>query len=378
MRAYSSVFLNLLLGVLTAAFSQLDSPLLAQAPTDWRTEADLDKQLESTFDLTWEDVPLREGLMRLGKTQRVAIFLDRRINPDRPISMTFTNERLELALQRIAAELRLGMSRVGDVIYFGPEETARRLPTVAQLQSQFAKSSGIPEALKLLDQKKYSWPKLTTPHEILVSVAEDHGMTWNNLDEVIKHDLWPAADFPAMRTTEYLSLVLAGYHASYRFDKQADGIKLQLVPIPEDLSLTRIYPYSGSHDEAIKKIQELFPEAKVQSDGKRQLAVTGSQQIQDQVAKLLRGGTARNTVVMPGEKRYTLKVEQLPLGPVLDALEKQLGKEFDVPEGMEEELKQRISFDVNAVDLAALLEAIFQETEFAYQVEESKIVIRKK
>ncbi|CAE7846113.1 unnamed protein product, partial [Symbiodinium microadriaticum] len=108
---------------------------------------------------------------------------------------------------------------------------------------------------------------------------------------------------------------------------------------------------------AIKKIQELFPEAKVQSDGKRQLAVTGSQQIQDQVAKLLRGGTARNTVVMPGEKRYTLKVEQLPLGPVLDALEKQLGKEFDVPEGMEEELKQRISFDVNAVDLAALLEA---------------------
>lgn len=378
MRAYSSVFLNLLLGVLTAAFSQLDSPLLAQAPTDWRTEADLDKQLESTFDLTWEDVPLREGLMRLGKTQRVAIFLDRRINPDRPISMTFTNERLELALQRIAAELRLGMSRVGDVIYFGPEETARRLPTVAQLQSQFAKSSGIPEALKLLDQKKYSWPKLATPHEILVSVAEDHGMTWNNLDEVIKHDLWPAADFPAMRTTEYLSLVLAGYHASYRFDKQADGIKLQLVPIPEDLSLTRIYPYSGSHDEAIKKIQELFPEAKVQSDGKRQLAVTGSQQIQDQVAKLLRGGTARNTVVMPGEKRYTLKVEQLPLGPVLDALEKQLGKEFDVPEGMEEELKQRISFDVNAVDLASLLEAIFQETEFAYQVEESKIVIRKK
>ncbi|MHC2066781.1 STN domain-containing protein [Bremerella sp. T1] len=378
MRAYSSVFLNLLLGVLTAAFSQLNSPLLAQAPTDWRTEADLDKQLESTFDLTWEDVPLREGLMRLGKTQRVAIFLDRRINPDRPISMTFTNERLELALQRIAAELRLGMSRVGDVIYFGPEETARRLPTVAQLQSQFAKSSGIPEALKFLDQKKYSWPKLATPHEILMSVAEDHGMTWNNLDEVIKHDLWPAADFPAMRTTEYLSLVLAGYHASYRFDKQADGIKLQLVPIPEDLSLTRIYPYSGSHDEAIKKIQELFPEAKVQSDGKRQLAVTGSQQIQDQVAKLLRGGTARNTVVMPGEKRYTLKVEQLPLGPVLDALEKQLGKEFDVPEGMEEELKQRISFDVNAVDLAALLEAIFQETEFAYQVEESKIVIRKK
>lgn len=369
---------QLLIGVLTAQFLLLGTQVHGQETIDWRTEADLEKQLQSTFDLTWEEVPLRDGLVRLGQTQRIAIFLDRRVDPDQTIKMAFSNERLELGLQRIAAQLGIGMARVGDVIYLGPQETASRLPTVAELQSQFAKSSGYPETLKLLDRKKYRWPKLSTPEEILTDVATSHGMRWNNLDIVIKHDLWPAVDFPPMKTTEYLSLVLAGYHASYRFNKADDGVELQLVSIPDELSLTRVYPYAGNHDEAIEKIKQLFPDTKVQSDGKRKLAVTGPQQVQEQVSKLLRGSTARNTVVMPGEKRYTLNVEQLPLGPVLNALEQQLGMEFELPDEMEEALTQRVSFSVKTVGMTGLLDAVFKDTDFSYEIQEKKIMVTKK
>jgi len=369
---------QLLIGVLTAQILLLGSTVEAQDSIDWRTEADLEKQLQSPVDLTWEEVPLRDGLMRLGETQRVAIFLDRRVDPDQTMKMAFSDERLELVLQRIAAQLGIGMARVGDVIYLGPQETASRLPTVAELQAQFAKSSGHREAVKLLDRKKRSWPKLSTPRELLTEVATQHEMQWNNLGAVIKHDLWPAVDFPAMKTTEYLTLILAGYDASYRFNKTDDKLELQLIPIPEDLSLTRIYRYAGNHDEAIEKITQLFPDAQVKSDGKRQLAVTGSQQVQDQVAKLLRGNTARNTVVMPGEKRYTLNVEQLPLGPVLDALEQQLGMEFEVPDGAEEALAQRISFSVKTADMQGLLDAVFEGTDFSYEIQEKKIVVTKK
>ncbi|MFN3151745.1 hypothetical protein [Bremerella sp.] len=378
MQSWKSNLTQLLMGVLTVQILLLGAKAQAQEPIDWRTEADLEKQLQSTFDLTWEEVPLRDGLMRLGQTQRVAILLDRRVDPDQAMKMKFSNERLELGLQRIAAQLGIGMGRVGDVIYLGPQETASRLATVAELQAQFAKSSGYPEAIKMLDRKKYSWPKLSTPEEILIQVSTSHGMQWNNLDVVIKHDLWPAVDFPPMKTTDYLSLVLAGYHASYRFNKTNDGVELQLIPIPEELSLTRVYPYAGNHDEAIAKITELFPEAKVQSDGRRQLAVTGPQQVQEQVAKLLRGGTARNTVVMPGEKRYTLNVEQLPLGPVLKALEQQLGMTFEVPNGLEEAMTQRISFSVKTVDMTGLLDAVFKDTDFAYEIQDKKIIVSKK
>jgi len=378
MRSSKSNLAQLLIGVLTAQILQLGSLAFAQETIDWRTEADLEKQLQSAFDLVWKDVPLRDGLMNLSHAQRVAIFLDRRVDPDQTLTMKFADERLELGLQRIAAQLGIGMARVGDVIYFGPQETATRLPTVAELQTQFAKSSGHPEAVKLLDRKKYAWPKLSTPVELLTDVADRHSMRWNNLDVVIKHDLWPAVDFPPMKTTEYLTLVLAGYHASYRFNPTDNGVELQLVPIPEELSLTRVYPYAGNHDQAIAKIQELFPDAKVQSDGKRKLAVTGPQQVQDQVGKLLRGGTARNTVVMPGEKRYTLNIEQLPLGPVLGALEQQLRMKFEVSDDMKEEMTQRISFSVKAVNMTGLLDAVFKDTDFAYEIQEDKIVVTKK
>ncbi|MBA2114924.1 STN domain-containing protein [Bremerella alba] len=378
MRPSSLSLTQLLIGVLTAQVLLLGTQVHAQETIDWRTEADLDKQLQLTFDLTWEEVPLRDGLMRLGQTQRVAIFLDRRVDPDQTMKMAFTNERLELGLQRIAAQLGIGMARVGDVIYLGPTDTASRLPTVAELQAQFAKSSGYPKAVKLLDRKKYRWPKLSTPEAILTEVATHHGLRWSNLDAVIKHDLWPAVDFPPLKTTEYLSIVLAGYHASYRFNKTDDGVELQLVSIPDDLSLTRVHQYAGNHDEAIEKIQHLFPEIKVQSDGKRQLAVTGPQQVQEQIAKLLRGSTARNTVVMPGEKRYTLNVEQLPLGPVLNALEQQLGMKFDVPDGVKEALTQRVSFSVKTVGMTGLLDAVFKGTDFTYEIREDKIVVSKK
>ncbi len=378
MRSSKCKLTQLLLGVLTAQILLLGNHAQAQEMIDWRTEADLTRQLQSTFDLTWEEVPLRDGLMRLAQTQRVAIFLDRRVDPDQSMKMKFSDERLEVGLKRIAAQLGIAMARVGDVIYLGPQETASRLPTVAELQSQFAKSSGYPEAVKLLDRKKYGWPKLSTPEELLTEVAAKHSMRWNNLDVVIKHDLWPAVDFPPMKATEYITLILAGYHASYRFNKTDDGVAMQLIPIPDELSLTRVYPYAGDHDEAIEKIQQLFPEVKVQSDGKRKLAVTGPQQVQDQIGTLLRGGTARSTVVMQGDKRYTLNIEQLPLGPVLKALEQQLGTTFEVPGGMEEALSKRISFSVKTVDVTGLLDAVFEDTDFTYEIQEKKIVVKKK
>lgn len=369
---------NLFFALLTASFWLLTGPILGQERVDWRTEADLDKQLLSTFDLTWDQVPLRDGLTRLSRTHRVAIFLDRRVDPDQPIQMTFSNEQLGLGLQRIAATVGIGMSRVGDVIYLGPEETASRLPTVAELQAEFAKACGLPAALELLDRKPRSWERLSKPSEIVTSVAQQAGMKIPNLDAAIKNDLWPAADFPAMRTTDYLTLVLAGYHASYRLAKAGDGVEMILVPIPEELTLTRVYRFAGKHDEAIEKIRQLFPDAKVESDGKSQLAVTGSQQIQEQVAKLLKGGTARSTVVMPGKKQYTMKVEQLPLQLVVNSLRQQLGMEFEIPSGLEDQMKTRISYNVKEADLTALLDAVFGDTTLTYEIDGDKIVVSKK
>ncbi len=365
-------------GLLTAAILLFSSQLLAQEAIPWRTNADFDQQLQRPFDLTWDSVPLREGLQSISQTQGIAIFLDRRVDPDQEMTMTFSDEPVETGLLRIAAAIGVGMSRVGDVIYLGPEATAKRLPTVAELQNQFAKASGIPEALKLLDHDKYHWEKLATPREILIDVAVAHDMTWSNLDQVVKHDLWPAADFPPLKTTEYLTLVLAGYDASYRFEKTNSGVQMTLVPIPENLSLTRVHRFEGNHRDAVAKILELFPEVAVKSDGKRSIEVTASQEVQEQVAKLLRGGTARNTVVMPGKKVYTLNIKGAPRVAVIQSIAKDVGWEVELPERMEEALNQHIEFSVEKAELKTVLDAVFENSGLSYTLEGNKLIVKKK
>lgn len=378
MQSSHNNLLHLFAVILTAGFSLLGTPASGQEKVEWRTGADLDKQLARPFDLTWDEVPLRAGLTRLAGVQQVAILLDRRVDPDQLMKLSIKNQPLEIGLQTIAAYANIGMSRVGDVIYLGPKETASRLPTVSELQAQFAKSSNINQALKLLDRRDYGWARLATPHDILNNFAEQAGMSWNNLDTVVQHDLWPEGSFPAMKGTDFLTLVLAGYHASYRFEQGAGGPVMELVPIPEELSLTKVHQFRGNHQEAIAKIKQLFPEAKVQSDGKNQLAVTGSAQVQEQVAKLLKGGTARNTIVMPGEKRYTLKTEPQPLGPVLKALGGQLGMEFVLPEGQDNAINQPVAINVKQATLQELLDSIFQETDFTYQILGEKVMVTHK
>ena len=346
----------------------------AQGDIQWRTEGELDQHLDRPVGLTWDDVPLRDGLWSLAAAQRVAIFLDRRIDPEQLISLKVSDERLDQVLQRIALLAGAAVARVGDVMYVGPSETAGQLPTVAELQSQFARNGDSQLGANLLTRRSYRWERLTPPREILTDIAQAQKMTWSNLETVIPHDLWPEANLPPLRTTELLTLVLAGFHASYRFQKTPDGVQLEIVRIPDNLSLTKSYRYAGNHDEAITKIHGLYPEAKVESDGK-QLTIIGSHEAHQAVAKLLRGGTVRRGMVTPGEKRYTLTVQQQPLGPVLKALAGQLGLEVVLPEGQEEALSKRTSFSVKEADLPGLLDAIFAESTLGYRVEEARLIV---
>lgn len=366
----------LAIALLTAAICLTSNPVIGQTPIEWRVNADLDKQLLTPMDLTWDSVPLREGLERLAEAQRIAVFLDRRIDPDQEVSVSFSNQPVSAVFSLLAAEVGASWAKVGNVVYVGPEEVARKLPTVAELQSQFAKASGIPGVEKLIDQKKYHWPKLSTPHGLLSELAASHRMTWTNLDLVVKHDLWAAGDLPPLKTTEYLTLILAGYGATYRYDKTDDGIKLQLIPIPEELTLTKTHRYSGNHADAIAKINELFPDANVKSDGKRAIEVTASQQVQEEVAKLLRGQTARNTVVTPGNKVFTLTIADQPLGPIVQVLAPKLGLVAELPEGSQDTLDQLISFSVDKASREELLDAVFSGTGFTYELNGKKLIVK--
>ncbi|MFI4874454.1 MAG: hypothetical protein ACIALR_03925 [Blastopirellula sp. JB062] len=345
------------------------------APADWNTGVAFEKRLETRVDLHWEEVPLSDALDRLAKSQEIAFFLDRRINPDQLISISAKETPLDLVIQMLAQKASAGSCQVGSAVYIGPPDTAEKLATVAAVQTDFARQSRDGVVHALFEKEAVSWPELTEPRRLLTKLAERNRLSFGNLEAAVPHDLWRAGELPEMAVSESLTLLLAGFGATYRFSEDASGEpQLQLIPLPEDPRLTRRISFRGNAKEAATKITTEFPKLTV-STQPGALILTGKAEEITLAGEMLRGETIRRTNVTPGEKRYTLTVEQQPLGAVLNSLAKSLSLELEVADEAQSALHQRISFSVDKVDVPRLLEAVFAETTLRYEKDEQTLKV---
>ena len=113
------------------------SPFNWKVPAGRALEAALDRALEQPLGITWHARGLRDGLARLSQETGVAIFLDRRIDPDQELTLQKAPTPLETLLGEIAAAAKAQTSRIGAVIYVGPPETVEQLATVAAFMAVF-------------------------------------------------------------------------------------------------------------------------------------------------------------------------------------------------------------------------------------------------
>src|SRR5258708_2042328 len=144
----------------------------AEEPIRWRTAAEMRQHRGERISLTWSGMPLRRGLASLARSQRIAVLLDRRIDPDRTLELTFDGETVEEVFERIARDQNLGLSWFGPLAYFAPPAAARRLRTVTTLRENEAKqlpSKNIGRAL--LRQRPCKSDDLRAPRELVQTLA---------------------------------------------------------------------------------------------------------------------------------------------------------------------------------------------------------------
>jgi hypothetical protein len=197
--------------------SLLASVVRGQEPIVWKTGPALETQLKQQYNIQWQDRPLRPVLTRLARETAVATFLDRRIDPDQPLSLEVTDIPLNQLHDRIASAVGASVCRVSAVKYIGPSGVAGKLPSVAaQRRSEAAKMPSDLRA-RLLKQQPLSWPELIEPRDLVAALAEEAGLSVNH-PESIPHDLWPAVDLPSLAWTDRLSLVLAGFNLTFEID----------------------------------------------------------------------------------------------------------------------------------------------------------------
>lgn len=343
---------------------------LAQGPAgapQWLTGQDLLRRREQVVGLTWTGVPLRDGLANLSRAQRVAILLDRRIDPEQRIDLPAERVPLDEVLERVGASVKAGVCWLGPVAYIGPRDAAYRLRTIAALRA--ADVRALPKEKRAAFQRDaaWRWEVLAEPRGLAAELAVAAKVSIESLD-LIGHDLWPATDLPPLSWTDRLTLIANEFDLTFEI---IDSAHVRLIPITESISIERSYPGGKQPDELAAKWRTLAPGAEV-AVARGKIVVRG--RLEDH-ERLTQTKKPKPTSTTPGVEVYSLRVQQEPISAVLDALRKQSSINLLVDEAAIKKanlsLDTRVSFSVEQVKFEELLAAALKPAGLTFRREGS-------
>jgi len=365
-------------GALLAPLSLLLSAqfqLCKAADSAWKSGAELTWQLESPVGVRWGSNPLRAALTSLARTQGVAIFLDRRVDPDQAVDLVRGDLTLRELLEQLAEQRNLGVGQVGPVVYLGPPQTAAVLGTVAAQREEHGQQLSAALRNRLKRTQPLRWPELTTPRDLLQRLADEAGFQVQGIEQV-PHDLWPEGDLPPLTFAQSLSLVLAGFQLTFDYLPEAAAVRLK--PLPATASIVRRIPLRGSPAAVGTAIRRRFPDASFTiEDG--DVVVDATLEVADGIRRLLDGTAARPKpppAKTKGEKRYTLRVQDKPLAAVAAAIAKETGVELRFDPRSEDMRDKLVWLDVKEVTLDQLLQTLLEPGGLTYRLDEQTLEIR--
>jgi hypothetical protein len=306
----------------------------------------------------WSNVPLRQSLTRFCRSRKLAFVLDRRIDPDQKIELTFEDVPLGEAIKRIASRLEIGVAMVGPVAYFGPKPTAESIRTIAALRVQDATKLPAMARGTWTQLRPLKWPDAMSPRDLLTNLGRENKVEIDSTN-LLPHDLWAAGDLPALSLPERLTLLLAQFDLT--FEIAADGRSVSLTPMPADPKIERNYTVPAAGQDIANRLREngLLTSAEITQTGAK-LLVRARQEDHDVIKELLSGRQAKRSTIK--EKQvYTLRVI-LTVDKLLDALAKRLEMEFKIDReaisarGLS--LDKEVKIDVKEVSADELLRAV--------------------
>jgi hypothetical protein len=347
-------------------------------PTGWLTGSALQKRLSGSVNIDWGGNPLRQALRGLSEAQQVAVLVDRRVDPGRRIDLQLTATPLATALHAIANGRQLGVSQFGPVAYFGPPGATARLRTLALLREEEVERLSPNAARKFLAKKPLAWEDFATPKDLLGRLADDAGIELAGLDRV-PHDLWAAADLPPLSLLDRLTLIVNQFDLTFQVSE--DGSKVRLVPVPEDVGITRSYSAGQNAEATAKKYAALVPTAKITVAGGK-VVVRGMLEDHERISppRDPSESAGKEHPSGPMETRIDrLVIKEKPLGPVLEQLAVRLNFQLRMDRAAIAaagiSLDQRVSVHVERATVDDVLRELFKNTRLNYDLKGNVVTI---
>jgi hypothetical protein len=261
---------------------------------DWAVGANFQQALAEPCDILWAANPLRQAFKSLSLARKVAILIDRRVDPSQKLDVSLKDVPLESALQTIAEGRGLAVARLGAVVYVGPPSAAKHLLQIAALLDKDTRHLPETARLKFRQTKTLAWDDLVSPRELLERIADQSGLKITGL-ELVPHDLWAAADLPRLTLADRLSLIAVQFDLALKISDR--GNRIELLPLSAELRRPPPREQDATRSRLAPK-----PTATAKTEPSTNLKLT----------------------------RIQLVVRQKPLEPVLKQLANRLGLELKI------------------------------------------------
>ena len=369
----------------SAAIALAAATLLAVSSDDslgataWLTGNRLQKRLARPVGISWSGNRLRKALDSLSRAQQVAVLIDRRVDPGQKLELQLNELPLEATLHEIARRQELGVSLLRSVVYFGPLRASSPLRTIAAMRTEEIRRLPVGLQRRFLLPKRFGWDDFAMPRELLVELAEQSGLEIEGAHRV-PHDLWAAADLPPLSLVDRLTLILVQFDLTFQL--AGDAKTLSLVPLPDEVALTRGYPGGPDPKATAKKYAALVPQSRIKVVGS-QVYVSGLLEAHERLSSA--GRPPKQPTPGPADgsfadKRFTLRAQQQPAEALLQALAEKLSLDFRIDRRALQEagisLETRVSLSVKDATIDELLSEVLRPTGLKFRRRGSVVEIR--
>lgn len=315
--------------------------------------------LQRPISISSTAVPLKQTLDHLSKSQRVAVVLDRRIDPNQRVEIDAANLPLKEVLDRIARQSNSQASYLPDVIYIGPAATAEKLRTILAMIDKNLATLSAEQRTVWRATAPLTWSDRSTPRRIAELLAAQGSIRLVGI-EALPHDLWAGVSTPPLPLYVRLGLVLVQFDRTLAVS--SDGQVAEIIPMPETVAIERRYPGGARARQKAEQWQQWLPSAKVEVHG-NEIHVIG--RVEDHERLQGRGPSAeaepREPATLDQIRVERLVLEEVALGQVLESLSSRLGLHFHYDaqalESAGVRLEQPISVRVEKATIDELLAA---------------------
>ena len=357
--------------VKTLILALLSGPVwhsMGDSEVEWLRGRELDRALLLPRSVDWDNARLGPRLHELSRRQKIAVFIDRRVDPTRRATFTIRDATWEQLVWQLAAEYEVGVCRLDNVYYFGPVDVCRSLPVLFErLKVQMSRDRKEFES----DWRRKSdvhWRRLGQPLKLLEQAARRRYISIENPGK-LHFDLWDEQHLPKMSFIQQAVLLVVGFDCWLEAREKGRVLYLTDYPQPESGTLT-----VGNVQDAravTRKLAEEFPDSRVRHLG-RSVTLQGSL---NDIARMRRK-IIDDQRPFAGENSYSTFALQATnsRGVILQSLCRQLGVELQYEPELKRLLDERIELKIDAT-APEIIEKVLHGTGLSFRLTRGQLRI---